>query len=81
VPPGNAIAMKEQHKNPTPTVDIIIEKDSRILLIKRKNSELVLESRGRVCMIKLIVIVLSIINKILAVGLRRYNESDRPSGV
>ena len=29
--------MKEQHKNPTPTVDIIIEEDSRILLIKRKN--------------------------------------------
>jgi ADP-ribose pyrophosphatase YjhB (NUDIX family) len=29
--------MKEHHKNPTPTVDIIIEKDSRILLIKRKN--------------------------------------------
>ena len=29
--------MKEQHKNPTPTVDIIIEDDSRILLIKRKN--------------------------------------------
>jgi ADP-ribose pyrophosphatase YjhB (NUDIX family) len=27
----------EQHKNPTPTVDIIIEDDSRILLIKRKN--------------------------------------------
>ncbi len=29
--------MKEQHKNPTPTVDIIIEEASRILLIKRKN--------------------------------------------
>ncbi|MFZ0511796.1 MAG: NUDIX hydrolase [Candidatus Nitrosopolaris sp.] len=29
--------MKEHHKNPTPTVDIIIEEDSRILLIKRKN--------------------------------------------
>ena len=29
--------MKEQHKNPTPTVDIIIEEDSRILLIKRKD--------------------------------------------
>jgi ADP-ribose pyrophosphatase YjhB (NUDIX family) len=29
--------LKEQHKNPTPTVDIIIEDDSRILLIKRKN--------------------------------------------
>lgn len=29
--------MKEQHKNPTPTVDIIIEDDSRILLVKRKN--------------------------------------------
>lgn len=29
--------MKEQHKNPTPTVDIVIEDDSRILLIKRKN--------------------------------------------
>ncbi|HET7148724.1 MAG TPA: NUDIX hydrolase [Candidatus Nitrosopolaris sp.] len=29
--------MKEQHKNPTPTIDIIIEEDSRILLIKRKN--------------------------------------------
>jgi ADP-ribose pyrophosphatase YjhB (NUDIX family) len=29
--------MKELHKNPTPTVDIIIEEASRILLIKRKN--------------------------------------------
>ncbi|MGB6589920.1 MAG: NUDIX hydrolase [Candidatus Nitrosopolaris sp.] len=29
--------MKEQHKNPTPTVDIIIEDDSRILLVKRRN--------------------------------------------
>lgn len=29
--------MKEQYKNPTPTVDIIIEDDSRILLVKRKN--------------------------------------------
>ena len=29
--------MKEQrHKNPIPTVDIIIQKDSRILLVKRK---------------------------------------------
>jgi 8-oxo-dGTP diphosphatase len=28
--------MKEQHKNPTPTVDIIIEEDAQILLIKRK---------------------------------------------
>jgi hypothetical protein len=46
VPSGNAIDMKEQHKNPTPTVDIIIEKDSWILLIKRKNSELVLDQEG-----------------------------------
>lgn len=29
--------MKERHKNPTPTVDIIIEEASRILLIKRRN--------------------------------------------
>ena len=29
--------MKDHHKNPTPTVDIIIENDSRILLVKRKN--------------------------------------------
>ena len=29
--------MKEQHyKNPTPTVDAIIQKDSQILLVKRK---------------------------------------------
>ena len=29
--------MKDHHKNPTLTVDIIIENDSRILLVKRKN--------------------------------------------
>ena len=29
--------MEEQHRNPTPTVDTIIQKDSQILLIKRKN--------------------------------------------
>ena len=29
--------MEDHHKNPTPTVDIIIENDSRILLVKRKN--------------------------------------------
>ena len=30
--------MKEQsHRNPTPTVDTIIQKVSRILLVKRKN--------------------------------------------
>jgi ADP-ribose pyrophosphatase YjhB (NUDIX family) len=29
--------MKVKHKNPTPTVDIIIENDSQILLVKRKN--------------------------------------------
>jgi 8-oxo-dGTP diphosphatase len=30
--------MKEQHhRNPTPTVDAIIQKDSQILLVKRKN--------------------------------------------
>ena len=30
--------MNERHyRNPTPTVDIIIQKDSRILLVKRKN--------------------------------------------
>jgi 8-oxo-dGTP diphosphatase len=30
--------MKEQHhRNPTPTVDTIIQKDSQILLVKRKN--------------------------------------------
>src|SRR5215467_4905024 len=29
--------MKEHHKNPIPTVDIIIEEDSRIALIKRRN--------------------------------------------
>ena len=29
--------MKERHKNPTPTVDIILEENSRILFIKRKN--------------------------------------------
>ena len=27
---------KQQHKNPTPTVDTIIQKDSKILLVKRK---------------------------------------------
>jgi 8-oxo-dGTP diphosphatase len=30
--------MKEQqHRNPTPTVDTIIQRDSQILLVKRKN--------------------------------------------
>ena len=29
--------MKEHHKNPIPTVDIIIEQNSRIILIKRRN--------------------------------------------
>ena len=29
--------MREHHKNPIPTVDIIIEEDSRIALIKRRN--------------------------------------------
>ena len=29
--------MNEKHKNPTPAVDIIIESDSQILLVKRKN--------------------------------------------
>ena len=28
--------MKAQHKNPTPTVDVIIEEDAQILLVKRK---------------------------------------------
>ncbi|HYA83407.1 MAG TPA: NUDIX hydrolase [Candidatus Bathyarchaeia archaeon] len=29
--------MKDHHKNPIPTVDIIIEENSRIVLIKRRN--------------------------------------------
>ena len=31
------VMKKEGHKNPIPTVDIIIQMDSRILLVKRKN--------------------------------------------
>jgi ADP-ribose pyrophosphatase YjhB (NUDIX family) len=38
--------MKEQHKHPISTLDIIIEKDSRILLIKRKNSGLLFVQEG-----------------------------------
>ncbi len=31
------VMKKEEHKNPIPTVDVIIQMDSRILLVKRKN--------------------------------------------
>jgi 8-oxo-dGTP diphosphatase len=31
------VMKKEGHKNPIPTVDVIIQMDSRILLVKRKN--------------------------------------------